>query len=107
MTIRVSAIRVSVIAATLSMSVLAPLAAQAAGGTIRFVGAIVEHTRCQVLAPGSTMRVAPQVSCVGQAGRPALINDNVVKVSTRTLPAAPSVNGGPAQQRRLVTLEYL
>lgn len=100
-------IRVSVIAATLSMSMFAPLAAHAAGGTIRFVGAIVEHTRCQVSTQGKTLRATPQVSCEAQAGRPPLVSDNVVKVSTRTLPAEPGINGGSERQRRLVTLEYL
>lgn len=100
-------IRASVIAATLSVSLMAPLAAQAAGGTIRFVGAIVEETRCQVDRTGAGMRAAPQVNCVAPAGRAPLVADNIVKVSTRTLPAAPGVNGGPEGQRRLVTLEYL
>lgn len=100
-------IRASVIAATLSMSICAPLAAHAAGGTIRFVGAIVEHTRCQVSSPGNAMRAAPQVSCAAPAGRPAPNSENIVKVSTRDLPADLGAKGRTPQQRRLVTLEYL
>jgi len=100
-------IRVSVIAATLSVSMWVPLAANAAGGTIRFVGAIVEQTRCQVGTTGLSARSMPQVNCVAPAGQPALVRDNVVKVSSRTFTPEPGANGAPERQRRVVTLEYL
>ena len=97
-------VRLSAIAATLCVSLCAPLAANAAGGTIRFVGAIVEEARCEVSTVGRAAKAVPQVNCSAPGGGTLQVTDKVVKVSTKVLPSLPGVNGGPERQRRLVLL---
>ncbi|MGV2865242.1 hypothetical protein [Achromobacter sp. ESBL13] len=86
---------------------LVPMAASAAGGIIRFSGAIVEPTRCQVSPPRDARQTVPRVSCVAAAGRPAASADSVVKVSTKALQPLPGRSGARDVPHRLVTLDYL
>ncbi|MFY0479661.1 hypothetical protein [Achromobacter marplatensis] len=102
MTVRNSLLALSLV------SLLAPAAASAQDGTIRFSGAIVEPAGCRVqMGGGSPAAPVPQVSCEESATRKAIPAANIVKVSLKALPPVADRNGGPDRQYRIVTLDYL
>ncbi|MGE8634241.1 MAG: hypothetical protein ACN6P8_11970 [Achromobacter piechaudii] len=101
MTIRRSVSALSLVA------MLAPMAASAAGGAVRFSGAIAEPTRCQVAQSGNVAQAVPRVSCASPTGAHASASAQVVKVSTKVLPPLPGRDGARDVPHRLVKLNYL
>lgn len=91
----------------LALSLLAPLAANAAGGTIRFTGAIVEAADCQVSGASAAPGSRPRVVCGATASRTAAQALGLVKVTTTEIKVPTSDGAAPGPKRQVVMLEYL
>jgi hypothetical protein len=90
----------------IALQLCVPSMTQAASGTIRFVGSIVEPTHCKVTEFGAAAPTKPQASCFTREGKLAPATEHMVKVSVSDSPLAASAEAGTIHPSRVVTLEY-
>ncbi|WP_312436115.1 hypothetical protein [Achromobacter sp.] len=92
--------------ACLVVALLAPAVANASGGVIRFVGAVVEPAVCMLRVTPAIAGGLPRVACATESRTRTVDLAPRVKTSVREVPAA-TAEDRAAGKRYLVTLEYL